>query len=60
MKKFWNWLTEDFDKGYEQEPLLPSTLKEWLIVLGGGFIGLVFLTIFIYSVHALEGIIYGF
>lgn len=60
MKKFWKWFIQDFDKGYNQEPLLPSTLKDWLVVIGGGLIGVIFLIIFIYGAHALEGFIYGF
>ncbi len=54
MKKIWNWLTEDFDACYDQEPLMPTSLKEWLLTLAAGSLGLGFLLLMIYAVAAIE------
>ncbi len=54
MKKIWNWLTEDFDACYDQEPLMPNSIKEWLLTLVGSSLGLGFLLLMIYAVAAIE------
>lgn len=58
-KKIWNWIMSDFDKGYDQEPLLPHTLKEWLILISGSVFGLILFVILIYWFRALEIFIYS-
>ncbi|ETD72979.1 hypothetical protein V757_00930 [Pelistega indica] len=59
MKKFWNWLTSDFDNGYDNDPMWPTSFKDFLILVAGGLITISFFYGIYAALFLLECFIYG-
>ena len=59
MKKIWKWLTSDFDNCYDNAPMLPTSFKDFLILLAGGLITISFFYAIYAALFLLECFIYG-